>query len=60
MATITKSEEKGVKMDIAIVAESNFWKWYVVLDKPFGKLVGIGEKYFKPDDIDNAWSWLKE
>ena len=45
---------------IAIVAESNFWKWYVALDKPFGKLVGIGEKYFKPDDIDNAWSWLKE
>ncbi len=45
---------------VAIVAKSNFWKWYVALDKPFGKLVGIGEKYFKPDDIDKAWKWLKE
>ena len=45
---------------IAVVADSNFWKWYVALDKPFGKLVGIGEKYFKPENIDDAWNWLNE
>jgi len=45
---------------IAIVADSNFWKWYVALDRPFGKLVGISEKYFKPEDMSEAWKWLKE
>ena len=45
---------------IAIVADSNFWKWYVALDSPFGKIVGIEEKYFKPTEIATAWKWLKE
>ena len=45
---------------IAIVADSNFWKWYVALDSPFGKVVGIEEKYFKPAEIVAAWEWLKE
>ncbi len=45
---------------IAIVADSHFWKWYVALDSPFGKIVGIGEKYFEPAEIDAAWKWLKE
>jgi hypothetical protein len=45
---------------IAIVADSNFWKWYVALDSPFGKVVGIEEKYFKSAEIVTAWKWLKE
>ena len=45
---------------IAIVADSNFWKWYVALDSPFGKVVGIEEKYFKPTEIVTAWKWLKK
>ena len=39
---------------IAIVANSNFWKWYVAFDSPFGKVVGIGEKHFDPAEIDAA------
>ena len=45
---------------VAIVADSNFWKWYGAVVKPFGKIVGIDEKYFKPADLDTAWKWLKE
>jgi len=45
---------------IAIVADSNIWKWFVALDSPFGKVVGIKEKYFKPIEIATAWKWLKE
>ncbi|MCK5683911.1 STAS/SEC14 domain-containing protein [bacterium] len=44
---------------LAIVSDSNFWKWYVALDRPFGKLVGVGEEYFKPEDMDAAWKWIK-
>ena len=29
---------------IAFVADSHFWKWYVALDSPFSKVVGIEEK----------------
>jgi hypothetical protein len=45
---------------IAIIADSHFWKWYVALDSPFGKVVGIGEKYFNPAEMDAAWKWIKE
>jgi hypothetical protein len=45
---------------VAVVADSPFYKWYVALDKPFGKMVGIEEKYFKPQDLADAWSWIKE
>ena len=45
---------------IGIIAGSHFWKWYVALDKPFGKMVGIEEKYFEPAELDAAWKWLKE
>ena len=45
---------------IGIIADSRFWKWYVALDKPFGKMFGIEEKYFEPAELDAAWKWLKE
>lgn len=45
---------------LVIVAESDFWKWYVALDSPFGKVVGIEEKYFKPEEITAAWEWIKK
>ncbi len=45
---------------IALVSDSHFWKWYVALDRPFGKMVGIDEKYFEPTEIATAWKWLKE
>ena len=45
---------------IAIVADSKFWEWYVSLDKNFAKMFDIEEKYFKTEDIDSAWKWLKE
>ncbi|MCP4199201.1 MAG: STAS/SEC14 domain-containing protein [Proteobacteria bacterium] len=45
---------------IAIVSDSNTWKWLVNLDSPFAKLIGVGEKHFAVVDIDAAWKWLKE
>lgn len=45
---------------IAVVSESNIWKWLVNLDSPFAKMVGIGEKHFEPSKIKEAWSWIKE
>jgi len=45
---------------IALVSDSHFWKWYVALDRPFGKMFGIDEKYFEPTEIATAWKWLKK
>lgn len=45
---------------IAIVSESNVWKWLIALDSPFASLVGISEKHFEPSEIADAWSWVKE
>jgi len=45
---------------IGIIADSHFWKWYVALDKQFGEMVGIEEKYFEPAELDAAWKWIKE
>jgi hypothetical protein len=44
---------------IAVVSESNVWKWLVALDSPFAKLVGISEKHFEPSSITDAWKWIK-
>ena len=49
---------KAIKK-VAIISDSAFWKWYVTLDRPFGKMVGIEEKYFEPAEIANAWKWIK-
>ncbi|UCE88394.1 MAG: STAS/SEC14 domain-containing protein [Pseudomonadota bacterium] len=44
---------------IAVVSDSNVWKWLVALDSPFAKLVGISEKHFEPSELDDAWTWVK-
>ena len=44
---------------IALVSDSNAWKWLVQIDSPFAKMVGIGEKHFKSSEIDDAWKWVK-
>ncbi len=50
---------KAIKK-VAIVSDNAFWKWYVTLDRPFGKMVGIEEKYFELAEIANAWKWIKD
>ncbi len=45
---------------IALVADGKFWEIYVKLDQPFAKMYKIEEKFFKTEDIDSAWKWLKE
>ena len=45
---------------VAVVTDSKVWKWLVSLDSPFAKLVGVGEKYFPPSEIDEAWKWVRE
>ncbi len=45
---------------IAVVSESNIWKWLVALDSPFAKMVGISEKHYEPSKIADAWKWIKE
>lgn len=48
------------KLDkIAIVSESNVWKWLISVDSQFAKMVGIGEKYFDVSEIADAWQWVK-
>lgn len=44
---------------VAIVSESYVLKWLVTVDSQFAKLVGIGEKYFESEQIDEAWAWIK-
>lgn len=45
---------------IAIVAESDVWKWLIEVDSFFVKFVGIDEKYFDMAKLDEAWEWVKE
>jgi len=44
----------------AVVSNTAFWKWFTALDRPFAKLVGIEERFFEEDKIEDAWKWLKE
>lgn len=48
------------KLDrIAVVTDEKIWKWLVTIDSQFAKLVGIGEKHFPLEQLNEAWSWLK-
>ncbi|GAC33123.1 SpoIIAA family protein [Paraglaciecola polaris] len=44
---------------LAFVSSSRVLKWLVAVDSPFAKLVGIDEKYFTPQELQDAWSWVK-
>lgn len=45
---------------LAIVSDSQVLKWLVAMDSPFGKLVGISEKHFETEKLENAWQWVNE
>lgn len=45
---------------LAIVSDSKILSWLVAVDSPFGKLVGIHEKHFETDQLQDAWRWIKE
>ncbi len=45
---------------IAIVAESDVWKWLIEVDSFFAKFVGIDEKYFDTTKLDEAWEWVRK
>lgn len=45
---------------IAIVADSTTWRWLVGIDSVFAKLVGIREKFFELDQLDDAWAWIRK
>ena len=48
------------KLDkIAVVSDSNVWKWLVALDTPFAQLIGISEKHFELSELNDAWDWVK-
>jgi len=49
---------KNVKK-VAVVADSAAWKWLIAMDSKFAKMFNIDEKYFTSEQIDEAWSWLK-
>jgi len=44
----------------AIISESRILGWLVAADSPFGKLVGVNEKYFELSQLPEAWRWIKE
>ena len=44
---------------LAIVSDSRVLYWLVALDSPFGKLVGISEKHFESNQLQEAWAWVK-
>ena len=45
---------------IAIVAESDVWKWLIQADSFFAKFIGIKELYFNMSNIDAAWAWVQK
>jgi hypothetical protein len=44
---------------IAIVSDSQLWKWLITVDAQFAKLMHIGEKHFETSQLAEAWAWLK-
>jgi len=45
---------------IAIVADSDVWKWLIKVDSFFANFIGIKELYFNMSNIDEAWEWVKK
>lgn len=43
---------------IAVVSDEKIWKWLISVDSQFAKLVGVKEKHFPSEHIDQAWQWL--
>ena len=43
---------------IAIVSDSRVLNTLVAMDSPFAKLVGIDEKHFEKNKIQDAWLWI--
>ncbi|QOL25983.1 STAS/SEC14 domain-containing protein [Thalassotalea sp. LPB0316] len=44
---------------VAIVSSSAAWHWLITIDSFFAALMNIDEKHFSPNELDNAWQWLK-
>ena len=44
---------------IAIVSDSKVWEWLIKIDSKFAKMKGIKEKHFEPDDLDDAWEFIR-
>lgn len=45
---------------IAIVAESDVWKWLIKVDSFFAKFIGIKELYFNMSNLEAAWAWVQK
>tara|TARA_R110000764_G_scaffold99821_2_gene184609 strand:+ start:221 stop:706 length:486 start_codon:yes stop_codon:yes gene_type:complete len=45
---------------LGFVSSSRVLKWLVAIDSPFAKLVGMDEKYFTSDELQDAWDWVKQ
>ena len=45
---------------MALVSDSKVLGLLVAADSPFGKLVGVSERYFESSQLANAWEWVKE
>ncbi len=45
---------------IALVSDRGVWKWLMALDTPFARMAGVREKYFQPEEVEEAWRWIRE
>lgn len=45
---------------IAIVGESDVWKWLIKVDSFFAKFIGINELYFNMSNLEFAWDWVRK
>ncbi len=43
---------------IAIVTDSVVWKWLILVDSQFAKMLGIGEKHFEVSEVKEALAWI--
>ncbi|WP_461535270.1 SpoIIAA family protein [Spongorhabdus nitratireducens] len=54
ISTHTRQMEK-----IAFVTSKKLWKWWLSADKPFARLFDVHLDNFDPDELDEAWAWVK-
>lgn len=45
---------------IAVVGDSKTIKWLVEADAVFAKMIGIGEKAFSSEELEQAWQWIEK
>lgn len=44
---------------IAIVTDRRIWKWLAEVEEPMARRIGVEERRFSLEDLEEAWRWIR-